>query len=103
MRLRADAVFKITAVSVISTMNVDRPRERLSDAPMRVKVRSIRGNEAEPAGTTEPIGARTAISAACRRYVDLQPMLGPVMIAIRSDVAARNRSFGMKRPDSCST
>ena len=33
----------MTAVSVISTMKVERPRARLSDAPMRVKMRSMTG------------------------------------------------------------
>jgi len=42
---------QITAVSVISTMNVERPRARLSDAPMRVKMRSISGSSASSAGT----------------------------------------------------
>ncbi len=67
MRLRGVAVFRITAVSVISTMKVERPRARLSDAPMRVKMRSISGSAADSAGTNEPICARIAISAACRR------------------------------------
>ena len=31
------------AVSVISTMKVDRPRARLSEAPIRVKMRSMIG------------------------------------------------------------
>ena len=44
MKLRGVAVFRITAVSVISTMKVERPRARLSDAPMRVKMRSISGS-----------------------------------------------------------
>ena len=44
MKLRGVAVFRMTAVSVISTINVDRPRARLSDAPMRVKMRSISGS-----------------------------------------------------------
>ena len=67
MKLRGVAVFRITAVSVISTMNVERPRARLSEAPMRVKMRSMTGRLAESAGTNEPICARMAISAAWRR------------------------------------
>src|SRR5690242_21608292 len=58
MKLRAVAVFRITAVSVISTMNVERPRERLSLAPMRVKMRSITGRLADSAGTNDPSCAR---------------------------------------------
>ena len=67
MRLRGVAVFRMTAVSVISTMKVERPRARLSDAPMRVKTRSTSGSSADSAGTNEPICARIAISAAWRR------------------------------------
>ena len=67
MKLRDVAVLRITAVSVISTMNVERPRARLSEAPMRVKIRSMSGRPAEFAGTNEPICARIAMSAACRR------------------------------------
>ena len=76
-RLRDVAVFRITAVSVISTMNVDRPRARLSAAPMRVNTRSTMLSVAESAGTNDPICARITIAAACRRYVDLPPMFGP--------------------------
>ena len=67
MKLRGVAVLRITAVSVISTMKVERPRARLSEAPMRVKMRSIKGRLADSAGTNDPICARIAISAACRR------------------------------------
>ncbi len=83
-KLRGVAVFRITAVSVISTMKVERPRARLSEAPMRVKMRSINGNCALSAGTNEPSWAINAIRAACLRYVDLPPILGPVITAIRS-------------------
>ena len=51
---------------------------------MRVNTRSSTGRLAESAGTYEPTCARIAISAACRKYVDFPPILGPVMIAIRS-------------------
>ena len=61
------AVFRIAAVSVISTIKVERPRARLSDAPMRVKMRSIRPSRAERAGTNDPICASNTIRAACRR------------------------------------
>jgi hypothetical protein len=57
----------MTAVSVISTMKVDRPRARLSAAPMRVNTRSTKASVAESAGTNEPIWARMTIVAAWRR------------------------------------
>ena len=59
--------FKIAATSVISTRNVERPRAKLSDAPMRVKMRSVKGRRAWLAGTNEPICAIKTISAACRK------------------------------------
>ena len=43
---RGVAVFRIAATSLISTRNVDRPRAKLSDAPMRVKMRSTNGSRA---------------------------------------------------------
>ncbi len=51
-RLDGVAVFKMAATSVISTRNVDRPRARLSAAPMRVKIRS-RHREPRLAGRNE--------------------------------------------------
>ena len=66
-RLRGVAVFRMLAASVISTMNVERPRARLSEAPMRVKMRSKMGSWARAAGTKLPIWAIKAISAAWRR------------------------------------
>ena len=66
--LRGVAVFRMAAVSVISTMKVERPRARLSEAPMRVKMRStMREARAASAGTNDPICAMSAISAAWRR------------------------------------
>ncbi len=54
MKLRGVAVLRITAVSVISTMKVERPRARLSDAPMRVKMRSISGRQRRFGGHERP-------------------------------------------------
>ena len=67
IKLRGVAVFRMTAVSVISTMNVERPRARLSLAPMRVKTRSTTLSLADRAGTNDPICARITISAVCRK------------------------------------
>ena len=58
---------KIAAVSVISTMKVERPRARLSLAPMRVNTRSTTPSRAERAGTNDPICASRTMSAVCRR------------------------------------
>src|ERR1051325_7091133 len=72
------AVLRMAAVSVISTIKVERPRARLSLAPMRVKMRSTTLMCAARAGTNDPICAMMTMSAACRRYVLLPPMFGPV-------------------------
>ena len=58
IRLRGVALFRMFAVSVISTMNVDCPRARSSLAPMRVKMRSTKsiraaGRRHETAGVRE--------------------------------------------------
>ena len=91
------------AVSVISTMNVERPPARSSAAPMRVNTRSMGPMVALAAGTKLPMCASTAISAACRMYVDLPPMLGPVTISIRR-LSSKVRSLGTKLvPLNCST
>src|SRR5579875_3921030 len=81
-RLAGVAVLRMAATSLISTRNVERPRARLSEAPMRVKMRSTRGKRASVAGTKLPICAMMTMSAAWRRYVDFPPMLGPVMSRI---------------------
>jgi hypothetical protein len=54
------------AVSVISTMKVERPPARSSEAPMRVKMRSTGPSTADSAGTKLPAQARITISAAWR-------------------------------------
>ena len=66
MRLRGVALFKMFAVSVISTMNVDWPRDKSSLAPMRVKMRSTRSIRASAAGTKLPVCASSVSSATCR-------------------------------------
>ena len=62
----AVALRRMYAVSLISTMNVDCPLARSSDAPTRVKMRSVTGIFASFAGTNDPICAISAISATCR-------------------------------------
>jgi uncharacterized membrane protein len=65
-RLSRVALFRMLAVSVISTMNVERPPARSSAAPMRVKIRSSGPITRDSAGTKLPMCARIAISAAWR-------------------------------------
>ena len=55
------------AVSIISTMKVDSPRARSSEAPTRVKMRSQTPITASSAGTKLPACAIRTISATCRR------------------------------------
>src|SRR3546814_11664197 len=75
---RGVAWARIAAVSTISTMKVERPRARLSDAPTRLNNRSTRLSRAAAAGTKLPACARMTIRALRRRKVDLPPILGPV-------------------------
>ena len=63
---RAVAFFKISATSDISTINVDWPEARSSDAPMRVKIWSTTPMRADLAGTKLPICAMSVMSATWR-------------------------------------
>lgn len=60
------AWFRMRAVSLISTMKVDWPRERSSEAPTRQKMRSVRPMVAESAGTKAPIWAMRVMRASWR-------------------------------------
>ncbi len=57
---------RISATSVISTMNVLCPAERSSDAPMRVKTLSTTLMRGALAGTKEPICAMSTMRAVWR-------------------------------------
>ncbi|MNR52750.1 hypothetical protein D3C85_1726500 [compost metagenome] len=57
---------RMLAVSVISTMKVDLPDARSSDAPMRVKMRSMGPMRALSAGTKAPIWASSTMRAVWR-------------------------------------
>ena len=65
-RLRGVAFFSSSATSVISTIKVDCPADRSSDAPMRVNTRSTTPIRAALAGTKEPIWAMSTMSATWR-------------------------------------
>ena len=65
-RLLGVANFRMVAISVISTMKVDWPPYRSSEAPIRVNMRSVIAMSAEAAGTKEPMWAISTISATCR-------------------------------------
>ena len=81
-RLSCVALCRIFAVSVISTIKVERPPARSSAEPMRVKIRSIGPSLTRLAGTKLPHSASKTISAVWRMYVDLPPIFGPVIISI---------------------
>ena len=88
-RLLGVAFLRILATSVISTINVDCPEARSSDAPTLVNILSTIHILALSAGTNEPVCARRTISAVCLIYVDLPAILGPVIIETRSDALSR--------------
>ena len=100
MKLRGVAVFRMTAVSVISTMKVDRPRARLSDAPMRVKIRSTTGSSAIPPAQRPHLRQ----DRDQRRLPQISALAAHVRARDqrRSDPSSsfRYRSFGMNRPAS---
>lgn len=70
---------RMAAVSSISAMKVDTPRIWLSPAPTRARMASTTETSASSHGTNEPHCASSTITPICRMYVDLPPMLGPVM------------------------
>ena len=79
-------VLTITTVtlttSVISTIKVDCPAARSSEAPTRVKILSTSPILAALAGTNEPIWAINVMRAVWRSKADLPLMLGPVIMRI---------------------
>ena len=93
-RLFEVAFFTILATSLISTIKVDCPEAKSSDAPTRVKMLSTMPISADDAGTKLPICAISTIRAIWRIYVDLPAILGPVMIATLSLLLSRYTSFG---------
>ena len=70
------------AVSFISTMKVLSPPLRLSDAPTRVNILSVRGIFADDTGTKLPICAINVINAVCLSMALLPLMFGPVRMMI---------------------
>ena len=70
---RLVAWLRISAVSSISTANVDLPSMMRSAAPIRVMMRSIGVRRADWTGTLQPTCARIARLHALRRSVDLPP------------------------------
>ena len=79
MNERSVAWCKMFAVSDISTINVDCPEARSSEAPTRVKMRSQTPTRALSAGTNEPTWAMSVMSAAWRITVDFPDMFGLVV------------------------
>src|SRR5690606_25620615 len=65
-RLASVALCRILAVSLISTMKVERPPARSSLEPMRVNMRSIGDSTTRAAGTWEPIWASSTMRAVWR-------------------------------------
>ena len=93
-RLRGVALFRMLAVSLISTMNVLWLRLRSSVAPTRANRRSTTPILARLAGTKLPTCAMIAISATWRIYVLLPAMLGPVIKRIEPGIAAQVNVVG---------
>src|SRR6056300_907794 len=92
-KARSSAWFKIAAVSTISTIKVDRPRAKSSDAPTRLNNWLTNPICANGAGTNEPAWAKSAINAFCRKNVDLPAMFGPVKSQILP--SSKSQSFAI--------
>ena len=88
-------LFKILAVSFISTIKVDSPIEILSDAPTRVKILSTKPISALSAGTKQPICAIKTIKAVCLKIADLPDIFGPVIMIICWSSLLSIISFGI--------
>ena len=89
-----DALFKIDAVSNISTINVDCPIPMLSEAPTRENILSIMPILASAAGTNNPVCAKIAIRAFCLKKVDFPAIFGPVIS--HTCLLFKLQSFGIK-------
>ena len=95
IKLRSLKLFKILAVSFISTMNVDSPALMLSFAPTRVNTLSTIPILTRFAGTKEPICAMSTMRAVCRNTADFPDMFGPVIIMICCVSLSSVMSFAM--------
>ena len=95
IKLRSEILFKILAVSFISTINVDSPEEILSDAPTRVNILSTNPIVTDSAGTKLPICAINTIKAVCLNIADFPDMLGPVIIIICWSTSSKYTSLGI--------
>lgn len=87
------AVFNMQLASNISLMNVLTPLVWMSLAPTLVMIASTIGILAYEHGTYDPICANNTHMATYRIYVDLPPILGPVMICNRLDYLSISKSF----------
>ena len=94
IRLFDVAFSRIDETSLISTINVDCPPARSSEAPIRVNMLSTTPIFALFAGTNEPICAIKAIRAVCLMYVDLPAMFGPVIMSVLFFEQSSRVSFG---------
>mmetsp|Transcript_10733 Transcript_10733/g.23901 ORF Transcript_10733/g.23901 Transcript_10733/m.23901 type:complete len:290 (+) Transcript_10733:913-1782(+) len=66
-----------------------------SFAPTRVKMRSTGVSRQDDALTQQPKCAMSVVRHACRRIVDLPPMLGPVTSSMRGSSSSPSSSFPM--------
>ena len=98
-RLLSVARRSMSAVSIISTMNVLRSRDRSSLAPILENNLSTTLSWAKSAGTKEPTCAKMAIKAVWRRKVDFPAIFGPVIMC-KLDVGLISIEFGINwRPE----
>ena len=95
------AFFKMDAVSNISIMKVDTPFNWESPAPTRHNIASTTATVASSHGTKHPICAIKHITPICLIYVDLPPILGPVIIMNSDSSWTSFTSLQIKVTSSC--
>ncbi|OPZ57356.1 MAG: hypothetical protein BWY89_00716 [Bacteroidetes bacterium ADurb.BinA012] len=93
-RLLSDRLLRMLAASFISTIKVDSPRERLSDAPTLVNILSMMPILASFAGTKQPVCAIITIRAVCLSNADLPDIFGPVSMITCCSSLSSHTSLG---------
>ena len=96
MKLLLVALLKIAAISLISVINVDAFSVSASQLHTRAYSQSMSDNEHDLAGTGSPQCARSTQCPFCLKYVDFQPILGPVIQCISDDQSILHE-FATKR------
>uniref|UniRef100_A0A2P2J8C9 DNA mismatch repair protein MSH2 n=1 Tax=Rhizophora mucronata TaxID=61149 RepID=A0A2P2J8C9_RHIMU len=97
------APLRIEALSSISCIKVETPRNWQSPAPTRANMQSRIEMLALSHGTKQPTCAMRIFTPTCRINVDFPPILGPVIIWNQLCPLTSLQSFGIKFTQSCAS